>query len=320
MRHRLRVTQEADGARLDRFLADALPEHSRSRWQRAIAAGEVTVDGRAAGAGLRLKAGQAVEAAEPEPEPTALQAEPLDLRVVYEDAELLVVDKPAGLVVHPGAGRRGGTLANALVHRFRDLPTVGGTDRPGIVHRLDKDTSGLMLVARTERSHRALSRALAERRVERRYWGMVWGDPGESGRVEAPIGRDPRSRVRMAVTAGGRPAATAFRRLAAYGFASELELALETGRTHQIRVHLAHLRHPVVGDATYGGLAPAAAGVPPGLRPALGAAARRLGRQALHAARLRFPHPVRGDMLEYESPLPPDLEALREALRALLPA
>jgi 23S rRNA pseudouridine1911/1915/1917 synthase len=318
--HRLRVTEEASGARLDRFLPAALPGHSRTRWRQVIDAGEALVDGRPAAASLRLRAGQLVEVREPALEPSTLEPEALALHVVHEDDELLVVDKPAGLVVHPGAGRRGGTLANALVHRFKGLPTAGGAERPGIVHRLDKDTSGLILVARTERAHRALSRALAERRVERRYWGMVWGDPGEAGRVDAPIGRDPRVRVKMAVVPGGRTAGTAFRRLKAYGFASELELALQTGRTHQIRVHLAHLRHPVVGDATYGGVEPRASGVPLILRPALTAASRRLGRQALHAARLRFQHPLGGDMLEFESPLPPDLEALRHAFQALLPA
>jgi 23S rRNA pseudouridine1911/1915/1917 synthase len=319
VRHSLRVTEEADGFRLDRFLAGRLPEHSRSRWQQVIEAGDGRVGGRPAAASLKLRARPLVEADEPQAGPSALAPEALDLTVVYEDAELLVVDKPAGLVVHPGAGRRTGTLANALVHRFQGLPTSGGTDRPGIVHRLDKDTSGLMLVARTERAHRALSRALAERRVERRYWGMVWGDPGEAGELDEPIGRDPKSRVKMAVVPGGRPASTGFRRLVAYGFASELELKLKTGRTHQIRVHLAHLRHPVVGDPTYAGVEPRAPGVPLGLRSVLTAASRRLGRQALHAASLRFQHPLGSDMLEFESPLPSDLEALRKAFRALSP-
>ncbi|MBI5836301.1 MAG: RluA family pseudouridine synthase [Candidatus Eisenbacteria bacterium] len=320
VRHRLPVEAELSGQRLDRFLAEALPAHSRSRWQLVIDAGGVSVDGRPAMAGLRLKAGQVVEAEEPEVVGGTIEPEAMDLAVVYEDEELLVVDKPAGLVVHPGAGRRGGTLANALAHRFKDLPVAGGADRPGIVHRLDKDTSGLMLVARTERTHRALSRALAERRVERRYWGMVWGDPGETGQVDEPMGRDPRSRVRMAVVSTGRTASTRFRRTEAYGFASELELALGTGRTHQIRVHLAHIRHPVVGDPTYGGVEPRAAGVPLALRPVLTAAAKRLGRQALHAMRLRFQHPLGDGMLEFESPLPADLEVLRTAFRALLPA
>ena len=313
------MTERDSGARLDRFLAETLPGHTRSRWQKAIEAGAVTVGGQPAAAGRRLKAGEWVEAREPGSSSSHLEPEDLPLRVVHEDRDLVVIDKPAGLVVHPGAGRRTGTLANALAHHFRDLPSGGGGDRPGIVHRLDKDTSGLMVVARSERAHAALSKALAERRVERRYWGMVWGDPGERGVMEAPIGRHPRERVKMAVRPEGRAAATEFHRLTAYGFASELELRLRTGRTHQIRVHLSNLRHPVVGDAVYGGLEPRAGVQPVKVRRALVQASRTLGRQALHAARLRFEHPAGGGMLDFESPLPPELEELRASFRALSP-
>lgn len=310
------MAEESDGERLDRFLAAALADHSRSRWHRAIEDGLVRVNGVVASAGLKLKAGQVVAASEPESAPSTLEPEERDIHIVHEEQDFLVVDKPAGLVVHPGAGRWTGTLANALLHRFRDLPTGGGADRPGIVHRLDKDTSGLLLVARTERAHRALSKALADRDVERRYWGMVWGDPGEKGLVEAPIGRHPRERVKMAVVESGRQAATEFRRVTNFGFAAEVELKLRTGRTHQIRVHLAHIRHPVVGDLVYGGVVPIGGVMEPLKRQALIAAARRVGRQALHAQRLRFKHPFGDAMLEFESPLPEDLVELRSAFRA----
>jgi 23S rRNA pseudouridine1911/1915/1917 synthase len=300
------VSPEDSGKRLDQFLAAALPEHSRSRWQKAIEGGEVRVDGRVASAGLKLKAGMEIEAGEPASPPSTLEPEALELRIVFEDDALLVVDKPAGLAVHPGAGRWSGTLANALVHRFRDLPVSGGSDRPGIVHRLDRDTSGLLIVARTEQAHRRLSRALAERTVERRYWGMVWGDPGEAGVVEAPVGRDPRVRVRMAVVSKGRPAATEYRRIHPYGFASEMEFKLRTGRTHQIRVHLAHLRHPVVGDATYGDRQNQRLTDLTGYRAA---------RQMLHAFKLSFVHPRTGKRMGFEAPLPEDFVDAVEALR-----
>ncbi len=312
-RRELTVDAGAAGLRLDRFLAQKLPEHSRARLQALIEAGQVQLDGRAARASARLKAGQLVGLAIPEPAPAEPQPEDIPLAVVHEDAHLLVIDKPAGLVVHPGAGVRAGTLVNALLHHVRDLSGVGGVLRPGIVHRLDRGTSGLMVVAKDDATHRALVRLFAGRAVEKTYLAIVLGCPAPpSGRVSLPIGRDPVHRLKMSVRAPrARAALTDYEVLEPLDAAALVRLRLHTGRTHQIRVHLASLGHPVAGDALYGGTRPPAC-----RRPSARAALQALQRPALHAHRLAFTHPATGARLELGSPLPPELEQLLQALRA----
>jgi 23S rRNA pseudouridine1911/1915/1917 synthase len=286
----------AAGRRLDQVLAD-LAGVSRAAASRWVDAGRVLVDGRARPRSHRLEGGERLRWEVPEPAPAA---EPLPervpLRVRYEDEHLLVVAKPAGLVVHPGAGHHSGTLVNALLGREGTrLSTVGGSGRPGIVHRLDKDTSGLLLVAKDDRTHRALARDLAAHRIERRYLALAQGHLAASGTVDAPLARHPRDRKRMAVVPGGRRAVTRWRVVQSHPAADLVEATLETGRTHQIRVHLAHLRHPVVGDRSYG--------ADPTLAARLG-----LERPFLHAWRLTFRHPADGRELELTEPLPDELE------------
>ena len=302
---------------MDRFLAEAQTDLSRSRLQHLIRDGLVSVNGRSARASLRLRAGDRVEVAVPPAAPDeALLPEDRPLAIVHEDADLVVLDKPAGLVVHPGAGVRAGTLVHALLHRFPELAGVGGAGRPGIVHRLDKDTSGLMVVARTARAHRALVEALRAREVKRTYGALVWGEPrAASGVIEGAIGRDPRDRKRMAVvTRGGKPARTRWRVAERFGVATRLDVGLDTGRTHQIRVHLAQLGFPVVGDPVYGGRKKQLSA-----REAERSLAvellKCLPRQALHASELELSHPVTGKSMTFESPWPEDLTRALALLR-----
>ena len=276
------------------------------------------VNGAPGRASLRVAAGDRIEITLPEPAPSTLEPEALPLAVVFEDEHLLVIDKPAGLVVHPGAGVRTGTLVHALLHRDPAIAAVGGEGRPGIVHRLDRDTTGLLVVARTPRAYRALVEQIRERAVERRYAALVWGDPrGDGGTIGAPIGRDPRQRQRMAVVArGGRPAVSHWRAVERFGLFTLLDVRLETGRTHQIRVHLAHARMPVFGDPVYGGRGKKQLSADPRQRSLAGALLRDLPRQALHAMELTFPHPVHGNVLHFTAPLPDDFARALERLRA----
>ena len=265
-------------------------------------------------ANYRVREGETIALHVPPPRPSELAAEPLALDILHEDDDLLVIDKPAGLVVHPAPGHPSGTLVNALLYHCRSLSGIGGEARPGIIHRLDKDTSGLLLVAKHDRSHRHLAAQLKTRKLQRRYQALVHGAmPAQEGTIDAPVGRHPTQRKKMAVVAhGGRAARTHYRVLEAWGVLSLLELALETGRTHQIRVHLASLGHPVLGDATYG---PGARRWPG--RPALEQAMRAFPRQALHAAQVRFRHPTHGDCMTFSSPVPTDMAALLAQLRSL---
>jgi len=282
----------------------------------------VHVNGQLARASTRLREGDRVQVALIERAPEAAPApESLPIVVVYEDAHLIVVDKPAGLVVHPGAGVSGGTLVNALIHHTPGIRAVGGADRPGIVHRLDKDTSGLLVVAKTERVHRALVEAMRRHDIRRVYWALVWGDPRASaGTIDAPIGRDPRQRKRMAVVrTGGRPARTHWRAVERFGVATRLEIRLETGRTHQIRVHLAYVRHPVVGDPTYGGRPKKQLSADDRQRSLAADLLMRLSRQALHAVELTFTHPVTGEERTFTSSIPGDLKLALDRLRASAP-
>jgi 23S rRNA pseudouridine1911/1915/1917 synthase len=313
---RFAVTHEEAGLRLDRFLSARAPDLSRTRLQSLIAAGRVAVEGRVRKASHRLRAGERVTVEVPPPVALDLVPEPIPLDVVYEDDALLVVNKPAGLVVHPSAGHGTGTLVHALLaHCGPALSGIGGVRRPGIVHRLDRGTSGLLVVAKTDGAHLALARQLKARSVERRYLALVHGAvPRAEGIVEAPIGRDPRDRLRMAVRPAGqgRLAVTRYRaleRFAAPAPLSYLGLQLGTGRTHQIRVHLAHLGFPVVGDRTYRRRGVAAGG------PELARRVAALGGLALHAAVLGFTHPETGEPLRFEAPLPPAFAALLTWLR-----
>ncbi len=305
---------------MDRWLATArIAGLSRNRLQKLIEAGRVLVNGRAGKPSRKLKAGDRVSLNVPPRRATRLASEARPLVVVHEDEALLVLDKPAGQVVHPGAGVQGGTIVNALLHHAPAIAHVGGEGRPGIVHRLDRDTSGLLVVAKTEAAYLALVEALRERRVKRVYQAIVWGDPGPSaGTIELPIGRDPRDRKRMAVVRGasGKPARTHWRVLERYGLATRLEARLETGRTHQIRVHLQAVRHPVVGDPVYGGRVKKQLSLRQSERSLADALLRLLRRQALHAAELEFVHPVTGEELRFRSELPSDFREALERLRA----
>ena len=302
---------EASGARADRFLADAIGSLSRSRVKALIEAGHVTRNGAPLTDPSESVRGGARYVLEiPPAAPATPQAQAIPLTILFEDADLIVVDKPAGLVVHPAPGNPDGTLVNALLaHAGDDLPGIGGEKRPGIVHRLDKDTSGVMVAAKTDRAHRALSEAFAARDLDRAYLALVWGLPGATrGEVSAPIGRHPGDRKRMAVVDRGKPATTRYLVQRAWGAAVALvECRLLTGRTHQIRVHMAHIGHPLVGDPVYLRRTPAAARLlPAATRDTLLA----FPRQALHAATLGFRHPVTGQALSFSSPLPEDLAAL----------
>ncbi|MCI0545985.1 MAG: RluA family pseudouridine synthase [Candidatus Rokubacteria bacterium] len=307
------VTAAEAGARLDRWLAAHVAAVSRRRLQAMVGAGQVRVDGRVRKAAYRLRADEIVEAEIPAPPLQSLAPEPLPLRIVLEDPHLLVIDKPAGMVTHPGAGRSEGTLAAAALAHAPEIATVGGARRPGIVHRLDKGTSGLLVLAKTPAAYDALTAQLARRSVSRRYLCLVRGRLArDAGAIDAPIARDPRSRVRMAVASPGRGkrAVTRFRVLERFAEASYLECRLETGRTHQIRVHLASLGHPVLGDDTYGR--------PPSGQadPVLEARIAALGGLALHAAVLSFTHPATGDTVEVTAPLPERIERVLSCLRA----
>ena len=316
------VAVEDAGDRLDRLLPRRFGDISRARFQRLIAEGHVRVDGETiVEPRHRVKPGSRIDVALPAPAAAVPAPEAMPLSIVYEDDALIVIDKPAGLVVHPAAGNWTGTLVNALIARCgASLSGIGGERRPGIVHRLDKDTSGLMVVAKTDAAHRGLSEQFAahgrDGRLHRAYRAVVWGKPPRrEGKIEMALGRDAANRRKMSPrTARGRPAVTRYRVLAtsaAPGTPSLLECRLETGRTHQVRVHLAALGHPLLGDATYGsGFASSARRLGPEARAALSA----LGRQALHAAELGFEHPVTGRPLLFAAELPPDLRRLVQAL------
>ena len=313
------------GARLDRFLASALPDISRSRLKTLIEEGAVRQAARTIrDPNLRVKPGETYEIVMPPPATSEARGEDIPLDVVYEDADLIVIDKPAGLVVHPAAGNPDGTLVNALIaHCGPSLQGVGGVARPGIVHRLDKDTSGLLVAAKNERAMRSLAKQFAAHAIERAYNAVVWGCPRlGDGLVEGDIGRNPFDRKRMAVLRGrGKPARTRYRVVERFGdpaqsFASLLECRLETGRTHQIRVHLTHLGHPLIGDPTYGRTRR-----PPRAKTqaenAAFTAAAEFPRQALHARLLGFHHPSLQKTMRFESQWPQDFAQLVDALRLL---
>jgi 23S rRNA pseudouridine1911/1915/1917 synthase len=304
------VTVPADlgGERVDRALTVLLAEFSRSRLADWIRRGLVTVDGQPVRPRDPVVAGSVIAVAAPVEAAVDDAPEDIALDVRHEDADLFIINKPPGLVVHPGAGNPAGTLQNALLHRD---PALAQIPRAGIVHRLDKDTSGLMVVARTLKAHARLVEMLAARDIHRQYEALVVGSMVAGGSVDAPIDRHPRDRVKMAVVDGGREAVTHYRVRERFPAHTLLEVRLETGRTHQIRVHMAHVRHPLVGDAVYGtGLK-----LPKGASPALVEALRAFRRQALHAEKLEFAHPVTGKLVTASAARPSDLDALLVALR-----
>lgn len=304
----LEVSVEAAGTRLDSFIASRLADLSRTRIQRAIEDGDVLVNQHVAKSSYRLHDGDHIEIDLPEPPPVELIAEPIPLDVVYEDNDLIVVDKPAGMVVHPGAGVDSGTLANALAHHFNSLSGIAGRIRPGIVHRIDKDTSGLLVVAKNDAAHEKLSDQFRDRKVFKQYTALVYGRViKDRGEIEARLGRSPHNRTRMSVLKGdaGRAAHTIYEVATRYQEFTLLNVQIKTGRTHQIRVHLAHIGHPVVGDSTYGG------GRENSIRnTATRRAIQSLDRHFLHSTELRFDHPRTGDRVSFTSPLTSELFAL----------
>ncbi len=291
------VPADAYSERLDQYLARVIPETSRSQIQRLLREGHVRLNGQKPKAARRIVPGDRLQIEIPEPTPLELKPESIPLRILYEDKWFLIVDKPAGLVVHPAAGHFSGTLVNALLGHGAKLSSVAGSFKPGIVHRLDKDTSGLMVVAKDDRTHRHLSRQFASRQVRRVYLTIVQGVVRQDeGTIEAPIGRHPVHRQKMAVRSdAGREAVTRYRVLKRFARATFLELLPQTGRTHQLRVHLAHIGHPILGDLRYG-------------------AAGGLSRQALHAHCLGFIHPAQGKQVEFTSPFPGDLQGALKKL------
>jgi 23S rRNA pseudouridine1911/1915/1917 synthase len=306
--HELELPAEAAGTRFDQALAAALPQYSRARLQRWISSGSVLLDGRVVRPRERLAGGERVRVQAEFPADETVEAEAIRLQVVYEDEALLVINKPAGLVVHPGAGNPRHTLQNALLAHDRALATV---PRAGLIHRLDKDTSGLLVVARTPQIHVQLVRMLQERKIARGYLALCIGRPTAGGTIDEPIGRHRSQRTRMAVRRDGREAVTHYRIEERFRGHTLLRVQLETGRTHQIRVHLAHAGFPIVGDPLYGGRRRQVAGAGAALQKALAA----FRRQALHAQRLALDHPISGRHHTFEAPVPADLRALLEVLR-----
>jgi 23S rRNA pseudouridine1911/1915/1917 synthase len=303
MTRTIEVEADYDGSRLDSFLTALLPEQSRSQIQRLIKDGHVTGPGSALRPSTPVRTGQHYSVDVPEATAATLEPEALPLRIVFEDRDVVVIEKPAGMVVHPAAGHASGTLVNALLHHVTDLSGIGGEARPGIVHRLDRGTSGLMVIAKNDRAHQELSRQFHDREVEKEYIALVWGLVQAGRRIDAPIGRDTDARQKMSTRARrARSAVTRVTWARHLKGVSLLKVAIATGRTHQIRVHLSAIGHPIVGDALYGGVHRR---VQADLR-----AVMRLERPFLHATRLSFAHPTDGRRVDFDSPLPPDLESV----------
>ncbi len=309
-RHEFTVDPDSVGLRLDVYLAGLLPQHSRSQLQRVIKDGGATVRGRAAKSNATLKAGDVVTVEIPDAVPATPVAQNLDLPVIFQDEDVIVVDKPAGMVVHPAAGHAEGTLVNALLFHADNLSGIGGEQRPGIVHRLDRGTSGLMVIAKNDSAHRELARQFQDHEVEKEYVALAWGEVHAGRRIDLPVGRDPVHREKMSTRA--RRSRTAVTRITAARNLRGITLvhvAIATGRTHQIRVHLSAIGHPIVGDQTYGGVRHR---MPAALR-----AVERLERPFLHAARLVFTHPREGTRMEFTCPLPPDLQGVLDEILAV---
>jgi 23S rRNA pseudouridine1911/1915/1917 synthase len=307
------IDQEDAGVRLDVFLASRLSRLSRAQIQKAIAGGHVRLNNLSAKAGQRLREGDRLAFEQPSVVPYDVEPENIPLNIVYEDSSLLVIDKPAGLVVHPAAGNYRGTLVHALLFHCRDLSGIGGVMRPGIVHRLDKGTSGLLVVAKSDAAHQGLAAQFKRHEVKKTYQALVYGDvKGEEGRIDAPVGRDTADRKKMSTrTRRGKEARTCWQAAERYGVMTLLRVDIETGRTHQIRVHLHHAGHPIVGDAVYGGAGRIKALTNSLLKEKI----KALSRPALHSFRLSFVHPVTAQPLSFSAPLPEDMSDLRDFLR-----
>jgi len=309
--HDFQVPPELDGARLDRCLAELHPDWTRSRVRRLIDAGHVQLNQETVKPSATVHHGDLIAVDEPALEPLDTEAEDIPLDIVFEDDDILLVNKPVGLVIHPAAGNPSGTLVNALLHHCSDLSGIGGVERPGIVHRLDKDTTGLLVVAKSDRAHLGLSLAFRNRKIHKTYLAICYGTPSEpDGVVDAPIDRHPRERQRMAVIATGRTARTLYHVDEEIAGASLISARPITGRTHQIRVHMAHVGHAIVGDPLYAGRQWRNL-----TDPQARAACRSFPRQALHARRLEFTHPVTGEEVAFEAPVPADIEGLVTTLR-----
>ena len=309
----IEIPGECRGQRLDQVLSLLRPEHSRSGLQRLMRGGHVTIGGAVQRPSHRVHGGERVVIEPPPARPSHLEPEAIPLEVLHEDDDLLVLNKAPGVVVHPGAGNRTGTLVNALLHHCGGLSQVGGVERPGIVHRLDRDTSGLLVVAKSDRAHRSLAAQFKSRSVEKTYEAVVHGRPvPQHGTVDTPIGRHPTARTRMAIRPTGRPSLTAYRLLEQLGTVSLLELRPTTGRTHQIRVHLASIGHPILGDPLYGGRRGRG---PAAVKDPLFEAYRGM---ALHARTIIFEHPRTGQRCAFEAPRPDGLQRLVDGLRKRL--
>jgi len=311
-RHEFLVPESLEGTRLDRCLAKLNPDWTRSRARKLIDEDLVLVNNASGKASTLVHTGDTVVVDEPPPRPLDVDPEDIPLAIIHEDQDLLLINKPAGLVIHPAAGNPSGTLVNALLHHCQDLSGIGGVERPGIVHRLDKDTTGIMIVAKSDRAHLALSIAFRQHTIRKTYLAVCYGAPTTGdGVVDASIDRHPRNRKEMAVVREGRPARTLYEVEERYAGTSMLSCHPVTGRTHQIRVHMAHIGHAIIGDPLYAGrqwrnLSD----------PRIQSACRSFPRQALHARRIAFEHPVTKELVEFEAPFPPDLEELLQVLRS----
>jgi 23S rRNA pseudouridine1911/1915/1917 synthase len=311
------IPQGKQKQRLDKFLCEQLPSVTRARLKSLIDNQLVTVNNLPCKAGHLVRPGEAIQVVFPSAPVTDIEPEPIPLEIIFEDHDLLVVNKPAGMVVHPAYGNMSGTLVNALLAHCEMLSNVGDSHRPGLVHRLDKDTSGLLVVAKNDISHVELAKQLSERKMEREYRAIVWGHPSEkSGRIEAPLARSPKDRTRMIISQNGKYAATNWEILQKFHLLSYLKLNLETGRTHQIRVHLGSIGHPVFADAIYGGRGKQLAGLNQSETQFAKHLLKTYPRQMLHAKTLSFVHPITKSLMRFESPIPDDMQNMLDELSA----
>jgi 23S rRNA pseudouridine1911/1915/1917 synthase len=308
------------GQRLDVFLSQLHQKFSRSYLKTLIEKNFITVNNQSVKSGYSLKVNDTISMNLPEPEPSPIIAEAISLDIIYEDGDIMVINKPAGLIVHPGAGNKCGTLVNALLYYCKDLSGINGMLRPGIVHRLDKNTSGLLVVAKHDKSHLELSRQFETKSIRRTYDAIVWGVPGENeGKIVSQIGRSLRDRKKMTVLKeSGREAITNFKVIENYTYLSSLEVTLQTGRTHQIRVHLNFINHPVFGDPDYNGRKSQINRLPPYLQKRGMLLLKQINRQALHARQLELIHPITGEKMRFESPLPEDMMNLHNKIPKVL--